>query len=57
MSEAKPKPFKISKHTVWEAYLRVKANRGAAGKVTMKAKHLFVQWKAGYVNGWTTRAV
>jgi len=26
-------------------------------KVTMKAKHLFVQWEAGYVNGWTTRAV
>ncbi len=31
MREAKSKPFKISKHTVWEAYLRVKANRGAAG--------------------------
>ncbi|WP_329142547.1 group II intron reverse transcriptase/maturase [Streptomyces sp. NBC_01456] len=26
-----PKPFEISKHVVWEAYLRVKANRGAAG--------------------------
>lgn len=25
------KPFSISKHVVWEAYKRVKANRGAAG--------------------------
>jgi retron-type reverse transcriptase len=25
------KPFDISKHMVWEAYLRVKANKGAAG--------------------------
>jgi hypothetical protein len=27
----KTKPFDISKHVVWEAYLRVRANRGAAG--------------------------
>ena len=27
----KTKPFIISKHAVWEAYLRVKANKGAAG--------------------------
>lgn len=26
-----PKPFGISKHVVWEAYLRVRTNRGAAG--------------------------
>ena len=25
------KPFKISKHVVWDAYKRVKANKGAAG--------------------------
>ena len=33
MSEPKPdgKPFAISKRLVWEAWLRVKANRGAAG--------------------------
>ena len=33
MSESKPKgkPFAISKRLVWEAWLRVKANRGAAG--------------------------
>jgi RNA-directed DNA polymerase len=29
MGEAKP--FEISKHVVWEAYKRVKANKGAAG--------------------------
>ena len=29
MSEAKP--FSIAKRLVWEAYERVKANRGAAG--------------------------
>ena len=28
---AKAKPFDISKHAVWGAYQRVKANRGAAG--------------------------
>src|SRR5438094_5189270 len=27
----KTKPFSISKHVVWQAYLRVKANKGAAG--------------------------
>ena len=27
----KPKPFAISKQIVWEAYRRVKANKGAAG--------------------------
>ena len=27
----KTKPFDISKHVVWEAYKRVKANKGAAG--------------------------
>ena len=34
MSESKPiaaKPFEISKRVVWEAYVRVKANQGAAG--------------------------
>jgi len=28
---SKAKPFKIPKRAVWEAYKRVKANRGAAG--------------------------
>jgi RNA-directed DNA polymerase len=28
---SEPKPYEISKHLVWTAYLRVKANKGAAG--------------------------
>jgi RNA-directed DNA polymerase len=28
---AETKPFSISKRAVWEAWLRVKANQGAAG--------------------------
>ena len=31
MSEPKPKPFAVPKGMVWEAYLKVKANQGAAG--------------------------
>lgn len=31
MSEPKPKPFAIPKGMVWTAYLKVKANQGAAG--------------------------
>ena len=31
MSEPKPKSFEISKWAVWEAYRRVRANKGAAG--------------------------
>ena len=31
MSEPKPKSFEISKWAVWDAYRRVKANKGAAG--------------------------
>src|SRR6188472_2086678 len=31
VSEPKPKPFEISRSAVWEAYRRVKANKGAAG--------------------------
>ncbi|MCA1681551.1 MAG: group II intron reverse transcriptase/maturase, partial [Actinobacteria bacterium] len=31
MSEPKPKSFEISKRAVWEAYRRVKANKGVAG--------------------------
>jgi len=31
VSEPRPKSFEISKWAVWDAYRRVKANRGAAG--------------------------
>ena len=30
-AEAEGKPFEISKRVVWEAYEKVKANKGAAG--------------------------
>ena len=30
-SKSRGKPFEISKRVVWEAYLRVKANKGVAG--------------------------
>src|SRR6516165_3207169 len=30
-SEPKPKPFEISRWAVWEAYRRVKANKGGVG--------------------------
>jgi RNA-directed DNA polymerase len=30
-SKSQVKPFEIDKQMVWEAYLRVKANKGAAG--------------------------
>jgi RNA-directed DNA polymerase len=30
-SKSQAKPFEVSKHVVWEAYLRVRANKGAAG--------------------------
>jgi retron-type reverse transcriptase len=30
-SKSQVKPFEISKRVVWKAYLRVKANKGAAG--------------------------
>jgi RNA-directed DNA polymerase len=40
----KPKPFEISKRVVWDAYLRVKANDGAAGingaSITEFERHL-----------------
>ena len=31
VSEPKPRSFEISKRAVWEAWLRVKANKGSAG--------------------------
>jgi len=31
VSEPKPKSFAVSKRAVWEARLKVKANKGAAG--------------------------
>jgi RNA-directed DNA polymerase len=51
-SKSQVKPFEISKWVVWEAYLRVKANKGAAGVDDMsiaefeqdRDKHLYRIW-------------
>ena len=50
--KSKAKPFEISKREVWEAYQKVKANKGAAGvdQVTIEAfekdlqGHLYKIW-------------
>ena len=39
------KPFPISKRQVWEAYKRMKANRGGAG-VNGQTLEQFEQWSA-----------
>jgi RNA-directed DNA polymerase len=41
----KTKPFDISKHVVWEAYLRVKANKGTAGIDEQSSKEIVVRHK------------
>jgi retron-type reverse transcriptase len=43
MSEAKP--FVISKREVWEAYKRVKANKGAAGVDDQTITEFEGKWK------------
>jgi len=37
---SKAKPFCISKQEVWEAYKRVKANKGAAGSMSNRLRIL-----------------
>ena len=48
----KPKPFKISKAVVWEAYKRVKANDGAAGvdqeSIAAFEQDLYVTWNVRF---------
>jgi hypothetical protein len=41
VSEPKPKSFDISKRAVWEAYRRVKANKGAAGVDERKTRIVY----------------
>ncbi len=57
--KSQDKPFDISKWVVWEAYQRVKANKGAAGvdEVSIaefeqdRDKHLFRIWSASSRTG------
>ncbi len=64
MSESKSqaKPFEISKRVVWEAYLRVKANKGAAGVDGQVVLHSEVKaelaaWVQRGSGSWTPKPV
>lgn len=48
----KAKPFSISKHVVWEAYRRVKSNRGAAGVDGQSIKDFEVDLKNNLYKVW-----
>ena len=39
----KAKPYEISKQLVWDAYKKVKANRGAAGVVHLAMTHIMLR--------------
>ena len=46
------KPFSISKHVVWEAYLRVKSNKGSAGVDNQSIAEFEVELKANLYRIW-----
>lgn len=46
------KPFSISKHRVWEAYLRVKSNDGSAGVDQQSIADFEVELKANLYRNW-----
>ncbi len=48
----KAKPFGISKRMVWEAYKRVKSNRGAAGVDGQSIKEFERDWKNNLYKLW-----
>jgi len=48
----KAKPFCISKHEVWEAFKRVKSNRGAAGVDDQSIKEFEKDWKNNLYKLW-----
>ena len=52
MSEPKPKSFEISKMAVWEAYRRVKANKGGAGVDGESMAEFEVDLKANLYKLW-----
>lgn len=48
----KTKPFSISKHVVWEAYQRVKSNKGSAGVDQQSIAEFEVELKANLYRIW-----
>ena len=46
------KPFSITKHVVWEAYLRVKSNKGSAGVDRQSIAEFEVELKANLYRIW-----
>nr|WP_316357183.1 hypothetical protein [Candidatus Neptunochlamydia sp. REUL1] len=48
----KVKPFRISKHTVMEAYKRVKANKGAAGVDRQSIEDFEINLKSNLYKLW-----
>ena len=46
------KPFSISKHVVWEAYRRVKSNKGSAGVDNQSIAEFEVELKANLYRIW-----
>jgi RNA-directed DNA polymerase len=55
VSEPKPKSFAISKRAVWEAWLRVKANKGAAGVDEQSLAEFEVDLKDNLYKLWNVR--
>ena len=49
---SKAKPFVISKWEVWEAYKRVKANKGAAGVDEQSIEHFEKKLKDNLYRTW-----
>ena len=52
VSEPQSKPFEISKHVVFEAYRRVRANKGAAGVDEQSMAAFEVDLKANLYRLW-----
>ena len=52
MSEPRPKSFEISKMAVWEAYRRVKTNKGGAGVDGESMAEFEVDLKANLYKLW-----
>jgi len=52
VSEPKPKSFEISKMAVWEAYRRVKTNKGGAGVDGESMAEFEVDLKANLYKLW-----